>query len=78
MSDQFVTYELDGPVALIGLNRASKRNALNLALLEQLDRAALRAADEARVAVIFGHGAHFSAGLDLVELSDSAVGRRRP
>jgi len=80
MSDQFITYELDGPVAMIGLNRASKRNALNLALLEQLDEAALRAAEEAKVGVIFGHGAHFSAGLDLAELLDRAPGaggRRR-
>jgi enoyl-CoA hydratase/carnithine racemase len=81
MSDQFITYELDGPVAMIGLNRASKRNALNLALLEQLDQAALRAADEAKVGVIFGHGEHFCAGLDLAELLDRAPGaggRRRP
>lgn len=81
MSDQFVTYELDGPIAMIGLNRASKRNALNLALLEQLDAAALRAADEARAGVIFGHGEHFCAGLDLAELLERAPAadvRRRP
>lgn len=29
MSSELVTYELEGNVAIIGLNRANKRNALN-------------------------------------------------
>ncbi len=68
MDDELVTYEMDGPVALIGLNRPAKRNALNLALMADLEAAAARAAPKARAAVIFGHGDHFSAGLDLAEL----------
>ena len=68
MDDELVTYEMDGPVALIGLNRPAKRNALNLALMADLEAAAARAASKARAAVIFGHGDHFSAGLDLAEL----------
>ena len=36
MADQLVTYELDGAVAVIGLNRAEKRNAVNDALMAQL------------------------------------------
>src|SRR5262245_45023710 len=62
-----VTYELDGPVALIGLNRPAKRNALNDALIGELDTAVQRAGREARVAVLHGRGDHFSAGLDLAE-----------
>ena len=33
MADQLVTYELDGAVAVIGLNRADKRNAVNDAVM---------------------------------------------
>ena len=36
MSNNFVTYELDGPVALIGLNRPDKRNAINEAVIDEL------------------------------------------
>jgi len=69
MTDQVVTYELDGETALIGLNRPEKRNALNEALGSQLFEAVLRAGDEAKVAVLFGHGDHFSGGLDLAMLA---------
>jgi (methylthio)acryloyl-CoA hydratase len=62
-----ISYELDGAVALIGLDRPAKRNAINDALVEGLRRAVERAAGEAKVGVIFGHGDHFSAGLDLAE-----------
>jgi enoyl-CoA hydratase/carnithine racemase len=62
-----LTYALDGPVALIGLNRAAKRNAISDALIAGLDAAVARAQAEAKAAVIFGHGDHFSAGLDLSE-----------
>lgn len=67
MADQLVTYELDGAVAVIGLNRAEKRNAVNDALMAQLREAVWRATEEAKAGVIFGHGDNFSAGLDLAE-----------
>ncbi len=63
------TFELDGDVALIGLNRPAKRNALNDAMVARLGELADRAAKEARAAVIFGNGDHFCAGLDLGEHS---------
>ena len=62
-----VTYALEGAVALIGLDRAEKRNAISNALIEALAQAVERASAEAKAAVIFGHGDHFSAGLDLAE-----------
>jgi len=63
-----VTYELDGDVALVGLNRDEFRNAINGELLDLLKEAVLRANEEARAGVIFSHGEkHFSAGLDLAE-----------
>jgi enoyl-CoA hydratase/carnithine racemase len=67
MSEQVITYELDGTIALIGLDRGAKRNALSRALQQQLREAALRAGEEARVAVVYSHSEHFCAGLDLAE-----------
>jgi enoyl-CoA hydratase/carnithine racemase len=76
---ELVTYELDGNVALIGLNRPDKRNAINDAVVEQLRVALTRANDEADAGVIFGHGKNFSAGLDLAELAERlAPGAQRP
>src|SRR6476646_6516817 len=68
MSSDLVTYELDGAVAVIGLNRPKKRNAINNAVVAQLRDAVVRAGEEADAGVIFGHGVNFSAGLDLEEL----------
>ena len=65
--NQLLTYAVEDSIALIGLDRPGKRNAINDALVESLREAALRAAAEAKAAVIFGHGEHFSAGLDLAE-----------
>lgn len=67
MSETLVTYELAGAVALIGLNRPDKRNAINDHLLAALREAVLRAHEEANVGVLFGHGGNFCAGLDLAE-----------
>lgn len=67
MSEELVTYELSGEIALIGLNRPEKRNALSNALQDQLRAAAMRAEKEAKAGVIFSHGDHFCAGLDLKE-----------
>ncbi|GLT02654.1 enoyl-CoA hydratase [Sphingobium jiangsuense] len=67
MSGQVVTYELDGNIAKIGLNRPAKRNALSSALLRQLEEAINRAGEEARVGLLFSHNEHFSGGMDLAE-----------
>jgi enoyl-CoA hydratase/carnithine racemase len=72
MSDEnVVTYEREGDLALIGLNRPDKRNALSPELREQLLAAVLRAGDEAKCAILFGHGGNFSAGLDLARASQT-------
>jgi enoyl-CoA hydratase/carnithine racemase len=82
MSDELVTYELRGTVALIGLNRANKRNAISEAVVEAIRAAGIRANDEADAGVIFGHGTNFSAGLDLAEYAEriaaNAPKPRRP
>lgn len=82
MAEPLVTFERDGDVALIGLNRPAKRNAINDAMIDALAEAVARASTEAKAAVIFGHGDHFCAGLDLAEhvdkdLAASIRGSRR-
>ena len=64
---EVITYELDGDIALIGLNRPEKRNCMNAEMNEALFAALSQADREAKCGVIFGHGDHFSAGLDLAE-----------
>ena len=67
MTEKLVTYELEDDIALIGLNRPDKRNAINDETNRQLKAALTQAVDEAKCGVIFGHGDNFSAGLDLAE-----------
>jgi enoyl-CoA hydratase len=70
MSDPKVTVEKDGHVLLIGIDRAAKRNAWDLQVIDEVAAAydRLAADDDVRVGVVFGHGDHFSAGLDLAEV----------
>ena len=65
-----VTVDTDGAVLLIGVNRPDKRNAWDLATIAEVGAAYDRLADDddVRVGVVFGHGDHFSAGLDLAEV----------
>jgi enoyl-CoA hydratase/carnithine racemase len=69
-STDLVTVERSGHVLLIGVNRAAKRNAWNLAVIDGVAAAYDRLAedDESRVGVLYAHGDHFSAGLDLAEV----------
>lgn len=81
-TETLVTYERRGDVALIGLDRPAKRNAISDRFVEAIHDAVQRAQTEARAAVIFGHGPHFCAGLDLAEhsekpLFDAVKGSRR-
>jgi enoyl-CoA hydratase len=84
-----VTVERRGHVLLMGLNRPAKRNAFNLAMIDQLAAAyyELETNDEIRCGVLFAHGDHFTGGLDLAEvgplvrdggLDFSEPGRRDP
>lgn len=74
-----ISVNVDGHVLLIGVNRPEKRNAFDLATIAQLSAAYARLADdtEIRVGVLFAHGDHFSAGLDLAEVGP-AVAERGP
>ena len=44
--EQTVTYELDGEIALVGLNRPDKRNCFNPTVMKQLREAIERAGEE--------------------------------
>jgi enoyl-CoA hydratase len=66
-----ITVERDGHVLMIGINRREKRNAFDLESLEALAAAyeQLGTDAEARAGVLFAHGDHFSAGLDLAAVA---------
>jgi methylglutaconyl-CoA hydratase len=64
------TYRLDGPAAVLTINRPDKRNALCRPLIAAITDAVRRAADDANVRclVLTGNGPAFCAGMDLDEL----------
>ena len=72
-----VTVERDDHVLLIGVDRADKRNAWNLEVIDEVAAAYERLStdDEVRAGVLFGHGDHFSAGLDLAEVGPAVTER---
>jgi enoyl-CoA hydratase len=65
-----VKVERQGPILLMGLNRPAKRNAFNVAMIDQLAAAYhdLETDDELRCGVLFAYGDHFTGGLDLAEV----------
>jgi enoyl-CoA hydratase len=75
-----VTLERDGHVLLIGLNRPHKRNSFDRAMLADLSRAyALLESDTSIWAgVLFAHGDHFTAGLDLVDVGPGIASGQSP
>jgi len=62
-----VTYEREGSIGTITLARPEKRNAMTIAMWQQLDDAigAAEKDDAARVVILRGKGKSFCAGLDL-------------
>jgi enoyl-CoA hydratase len=70
MTNARVTVDRDGHVLLIGLNRADKRNAADLQLLEELALAygLLDRDDDLRCGFVYAHGDHFTGGLDLADV----------
>ncbi|MEN2751709.1 crotonase/enoyl-CoA hydratase family protein [Psychrobacter sp. FBL11] len=71
-TDTRIAYEVQGYICLIGLNRVDKRNAFDSHMINQLSDALTHYDndDNLRCALIFAHGEHFTAGLDLMELQD--------
>jgi enoyl-CoA hydratase/carnithine racemase len=82
MEDNLLQIEREDDVALVKLNRPTKRNAINDALMDALEACLLRGLEGARAVILHGEGEHFCAGLDLFELMskrslDVLVGMRR-
>lgn len=68
-----ISYTVDGPMALVTIERPSKHNAISLATLAELQAAVVRAEldDQVRVITITGAGGRaFAAGSDLSEVID--------
>jgi len=80
MSDDLVLYEVSEGIATITLNRPEQANAQNFALLDELDAAWTRAADDeaVKVIVLAGKGKHFSSGHDLQASEARKDGIERP
>ncbi|MBY4742430.1 enoyl-CoA hydratase/isomerase family protein, partial [Burkholderia cepacia] len=70
MTEEALLFETTGAVARLTLNRPKAMNAMNIALLTELDRrlAQLAADDEIRVLIVTGTGPAFCAGADLKEV----------
>ncbi len=70
-SEGRVTTEKRGHVLLIGLDRAAKRNAFDKAMLNALGLAygELERDENLRCGVLFAHGDHFTAGLELTQFA---------
>ena len=76
-----LTYEKDGHIAIITINRPEARNAMNPEVIVRLDEAwkNVHDDDEVRVAIITGSGDKaFCSGADLGRLIPLITGARKP
>jgi enoyl-CoA hydratase/carnithine racemase len=64
---------IDGDIAIIHLNRPERRNAIDDATVHGLEWAFQSLPPEVKAVVLAGRGEHFSAGLDLSEVTDTDV-----
>lgn len=69
METEFLTVDYEDNIVLIGLNRPEKRNAISDRVIASIDKTIEQVIKKAKVGIVYGHGEHFSAGLDLSELS---------
>jgi enoyl-CoA hydratase/carnithine racemase len=72
---EYLLVEADGPIAIITLNRPDRRNALSLALMEELIDCfrALGRESEIHAIILAANGPAFSAGHDLSELMGQEI-----
>ena len=59
--------EVDGDIATLVFNRPEKRNAMNEALIDELDMFFSNPPKGVNVAILRGEGGHYCSGLDLAE-----------
>ncbi len=65
-----VQTEIKGEILLVRLSRPQKRNAMNDATVQAIEAIFSNIPDGVKCAIIYGEGKHFSAGLDLSELTE--------
>lgn len=72
MSDGTISLEKQGHLLLMGLNRPEKYNGVTIKMWDELSAAyrQLEDDDDLRVGLLFGHGKHFTAGIDLAQWSE--------
>ena len=58
---------IDGPIAVLTMNRPDKRNAMNDQLLAALDAFFSNPPEGVKVVVLTGTAGHYCSGLDLSE-----------
>lgn len=68
-----VVLEIQGSIAILTLDRPDKRNALDIGTVQALGGFFRNPPAEVAAAVIASSGEHFSAGLDLSELTETSV-----
>lgn len=68
-----LSVDVRGDVAVLTLDRARKRNALDTETVLGLEQFFTHVPDGVRAVVLHGDGDHFCAGLDLSDLSDAGV-----
>ena len=75
-----ITTEIKDHILLVGLNRPEKMNGYTPTMANQLVAALteLDSNDELWVGVIFGHGDHFTAGLDLPKWTERMLDNDQP
>jgi enoyl-CoA hydratase len=75
-----ITHEKRGHLMLIGFDRPEKMNAFDLEMLDELAAAfgELERDPEMRCGVVFAHGDHFTAGLDLANVAPVILQGKMP
>jgi enoyl-CoA hydratase/carnithine racemase len=70
-----ITFDIEGPIGTITLNRPEKRNALSLELLEEFSilLASVGQRQDVKVVIVKGKGKVFCAGHDISELVDGKM-----
>lgn len=66
-SSRFLRIAVEGPVAILTMDRPEKRNAMCDGLLAAIDAFYASPPADVRVAILTGSGGHFCSGLDLSE-----------
>ncbi len=75
MDFQSITYEKEGDLGIVTLNRPGRQNALSIALLEEMNRllAGIAQSREVKVLIVRAAGKNFCAGHDLTDLAGKDI-----